>query len=958
MDQKIKLIIWGLIVALALSSVHPIAVQAAVILDSSLVQPVIANTFSVAQEQSGDYLEPTNSYNDGSPTYFFVTRDATKAGTANISYNGETFSVTTLVSNGDDLSSLADSNGKILRANVTIFFDAGTYNDSDSTNYYGFSKTNLSLVGLTAGTVIISRSPDIDGKGVKTMERTGFQNSNIYLENLIFDGGGINMVAGSRGEFFFYMAIGSANFVMKNCVIQNVGASSSGLSNKNVAINFYQSYGQHNFENVTFKNIKTQLNYGIISFNDSKENYFKNITIRDDDAYASSTYSIKIEHTVTSVPITEISNIFTGTLSLPTDSNHSFVYIQNFNYGKTILPSAFRYAQYKNINGGSSSSAIQVYQSVLPDVTANRGILDLNDNSWLVQAANSRSISSQLADILAVRTGMNSAGALAKWPNPNIKISAASNGEIGSFSIPAFSEPVNIVAIPFVGDLFSNTVLVPFSAAGILTLTANSHLFNFDFHSKANYTLAEAISHRGLNFVTLSDPYESGTIGGYPTYSTYGYSTADVSPIFTNASASSFGNCRFTSLANEIEIAPPTSTSVGLGYTLQLNAALKNSDTNSFTGNGFSGVIKDTADDQTISWYSSDPSIASVDKNTGMVTALAIGPVSIIAKANDAYNQGEIEKPYAVVNLTVRAQSHLFSMVASSNLTRASRKAQVVFTFTIRNTGFDPNPNTVFTDSVPATFDILDVTTDRGTTTVSGNDVAVNIGTLGVGENVIITITTEVNNSSRGNTVVINSASVSAMGGVAVTEASVSVEIIGSSGANGENDDQPIPLTGFAPGVVAALPVQNSAYTDLGSLWLEIPVLGVSEKIVGVPQTPSGWDVSWLGNDIGWLNGTAWPSWSGNAVLTAHNYGADGLPGPFVNLASLKWDDEVILHTSDDIYTYEVREVLKVTADDLAAVTKHEDLPWLTLVTCSGYDENSGAYLYRVVVRAVLVKKE
>jgi LPXTG-site transpeptidase (sortase) family protein len=176
----------------------------------------------------------------------------------------------------------------------------------------------------------------------------------------------------------------------------------------------------------------------------------------------------------------------------------------------------------------------------------------------------------------------------------------------------------------------------------------------------------------------------------------------------------------------------------------------------------------------------------------------------------------------------------------------------------------------------------------------------------------------------------------------------------------GADDDEglPIPQTGFTPGAVTALPLQSTAYTDLGSLWLEIPALGVTEPIVGVPQTPTGWDVSWLGDDIGWLNGTAWPGWNGNSVLTAHNYGADGLPGPFVNLATLKWGDKVILHASDGVYTYEVREVLKVKPDNLDAVTKHEDLPWLTLVTCSGYDEASGTYLYREVVRAVLINKE
>jgi len=168
----------------------------------------------------------------------------------------------------------------------------------------------------------------------------------------------------------------------------------------------------------------------------------------------------------------------------------------------------------------------------------------------------------------------------------------------------------------------------------------------------------------------------------------------------------------------------------------------------------------------------------------------------------------------------------------------------------------------------------------------------------------------------------------------------------------------PIPLTGFAPGRISALPKQTTAYADLGTLWLEIPALGVKASIVGVPQTTSGWDVTWLGNEIGWLNGTAWPSWNGNSVLTAHVYNTDGLAGPFVDLSSLKWGDAVLLHSGKSIYTYEVRENLKVNPDDISKVTKHQELPWLTLVTCSSYDETSGTYLKRVVVRAVLVEKQ
>jgi len=44
-----------------------------------------------------------------------------------------------------------------------------------------------------------------------------------------------------------------------------------------------------------------------------------------------------------------------------------------------------------------------------------------------------------------------------------------------------------------------------------------------------------------------------------------------------------------------------------------------------------------------------------------------------------------------------------------------------------------------------------------------------------------------------------------------------------------------------------------------------------------------------------------------------------------------------------------------VDPNAVSAVIKHEDLPWVTLITCRGYDEASNSYRYRVAVRAVLV---
>jgi len=46
-------------------------------------------------------------------------------------------------------------------------------------------------------------------------------------------------------------------------------------------------------------------------------------------------------------------------------------------------------------------------------------------------------------------------------------------------------------------------------------------------------------------------------------------------------------------------------------------------------------------------------------------------------------------------------------------------------------------------------------------------------------------------------------------------------------------------------------------------------------------------------------------------------------------------------------------EMLDYHASSL--LTRKESLPWLTLITCRGYDSRTGTYLWRTAVRAVLV---
>jgi LPXTG-site transpeptidase (sortase) family protein len=165
-----------------------------------------------------------------------------------------------------------------------------------------------------------------------------------------------------------------------------------------------------------------------------------------------------------------------------------------------------------------------------------------------------------------------------------------------------------------------------------------------------------------------------------------------------------------------------------------------------------------------------------------------------------------------------------------------------------------------------------------------------------------------------------------------------------------------LPGTGFVPGLVTSLPAQDlsKAYSST-NMTLDIPALSIETSIVGVPQTGDSWDVSWLGSEAGWLNGTAFPTWSGNSVITGHVWNADNTPGIFVDLKQLHYGDHILIHAFGQTYTYEVRENSIVRPDQSEVVLAHENQAWITLLTCEDYNASYNTYSFRRMVRAVLV---
>jgi LPXTG-site transpeptidase (sortase) family protein len=171
-------------------------------------------------------------------------------------------------------------------------------------------------------------------------------------------------------------------------------------------------------------------------------------------------------------------------------------------------------------------------------------------------------------------------------------------------------------------------------------------------------------------------------------------------------------------------------------------------------------------------------------------------------------------------------------------------------------------------------------------------------------------------------------------------------------------DVDTLPVTGFAPNVVTKINESESnisALTDELSIF--IPKLNARSSIVGVPYEDGQWDVSWLGNRAGYLFGSAYPTWEGNTVITAHVWNADGTEGLFRDIASLRYGDRIEIAAYGQKYVYSVREVhLKVSPESTDLLFKHEERDWVTLLTCSNFNEVTGSYDSRTIVRAVLIQ--
>lgn len=137
----------------------------------------------------------------------------------------------------------------------------------------------------------------------------------------------------------------------------------------------------------------------------------------------------------------------------------------------------------------------------------------------------------------------------------------------------------------------------------------------------------------------------------------------------------------------------------------------------------------------------------------------------------------------------------------------------------------------------------------------------------------------------------------------------------------------------------------------LSEMKLVIPQLGLELKLLEAPFVAQQWDISRLTHEAAHLAGTAYPGQPGNAVLAGHITIPGQGWGPFRELDTLLMGEYIFIEDGQEVYTYEVfdNRLVDATAIDVVFPTEQDQL---TLITCSGWDDEQEEYTKRVVVVA------
>ncbi|GAB4546364.1 MAG: hypothetical protein Kow0063_40750 [Anaerolineae bacterium] len=165
------------------------------------------------------------------------------------------------------------------------------------------------------------------------------------------------------------------------------------------------------------------------------------------------------------------------------------------------------------------------------------------------------------------------------------------------------------------------------------------------------------------------------------------------------------------------------------------------------------------------------------------------------------------------------------------------------------------------------------------------------------------------------------------------------------TGSDSQGESQPQVETAIESPIHPGSPLPERPATRL-----VIPALDLDIPVTLSPVVNQTWKVDHLGSDlVGHLEGTASPGDPSNVVLAGHVTIAHNVYGPFAGLGQLKAGDPIILYAGDQSYTYIVdyRQLVERTDVQVAYPT---NTGRVTLITCSNWSDELGAYQQRLIV--------
>lgn len=140
---------------------------------------------------------------------------------------------------------------------------------------------------------------------------------------------------------------------------------------------------------------------------------------------------------------------------------------------------------------------------------------------------------------------------------------------------------------------------------------------------------------------------------------------------------------------------------------------------------------------------------------------------------------------------------------------------------------------------------------------------------------------------------------------------------------------------------------------------VRIPTIGVSSQLMRLGLEDDGTlEVPPSGFPAGWYTGSPTAGELGPSIIAGHVHWADR-PGVFADLAELRPDDQVVVSRADgDAAVFRVTRVEQYAKAAFPSQLVYGDIDHagVRLITCGGYNRQSGGYDTNVVVFADLAR--